>query len=171
MTTIEIKGLDDYPDLQDVILLVFTDFIKNEASKDLTTPYLLIIDEVWKLFKTPSGIGFTSEAYQTFRKYNGGIWSVSQNYKDFLSNDEIKNALLPNTSSIFVLPQKNIDWRDFQEGLDLNDEEVEIVKSLRIQKGEYGEIFFMQGDNRSIIRITPDPLSYKICTGSAEVEF
>ena len=65
----------------------------------------------------------------------------------------------------------SIDWRDFQEGLDLNDEEVEIVKSLRIQKGEYGEIFFMQGDNRSIIRITPDPLSYKICTGSAEVEF
>ena len=108
MTTIEIKGLDDYPDLQDVILLVFTDFIKNEAGKDLTTPYLLVIDEAWKLFKTPSGIGFT---------------------------------------------------------------EVEIVKSLRIQKGEYGEIFFMQGDNRSVIRITPDPLSYKICTGSAEVEF
>ena len=31
------------------------DLIKREAAKDLSTPYLLIIDEAWKLFETPSG--------------------------------------------------------------------------------------------------------------------
>ena len=102
LITIEVKGLDNYPDLQNVFLLLLTDFIRREAAKDLSTPYLLIIDEAWKLFETPSGRGFALEAYRTFRKYNGGIWAISQNYKDFLASGEIKNALFPNTASLFI---------------------------------------------------------------------
>ena len=165
LTTIETRGLDGHPDLQNVLLLIFTDFIRNEAARNLKTPYLLIIDEAWRLFDTPSGAAFTNEAYRTFRKFNGGIWSISQNYRDFLAKEEIKNALLPNTSNIFVLPQKNIDWGDFQSGLDLNEEEVEVIKSLEIRKGEYGEFFLIQGDCRTVVCVTPNPLSYKICTG------
>lgn len=164
MITIEIKGLDTYPDLQNVFLLLLTDFIKNEAAKDLRRPYLLIIDEAWKLFETQSGLSFTLEAYRTFRKYNGGIWCISQNYKDFLSSQEIKNAIFPNTTSIFVLRQRKIDWKDFQETMDLNDNELEVIKSLEIVKGKYSEFYFMQDENRAVLRLTPDPLSYWICT-------
>ena len=160
--TFETKGLDDYPDLQTVLLLVLTDFIKREAAKDLATPFLLIIDEAWRLFDTPSGISFASECYRTFRKYNAGIWSISQNYKDFLSRPEIKDALMPNTSSIFILRQKNIDWRDFQEALDLNDDDVDLAKSLEIRKGEYGEFLFCQGVNKAVVRVVSDPLSSAI---------
>ena len=164
LITIEIKGLDIYPDLQNVFLLLFTDFIRNEAARDLSTPYLLIIDEAWKLFETPSGLNFALEAYRTFRKFNGGIWCISQNYKDFLSNQEIKNAIFPNTTSVFILRQRKIDWKDFQKALDFNDDEVEVIKSLTIEKGQFSEFFFMQDENKAIIRLTPDPLSYWICT-------
>ena len=164
LITIEMKGLDTYPDLQNVFLLLFTDFIRNEAARDLSTPYLLIIDEAWKLFETPSGLSFALEAYRTFRKFNGGIWCISQNYKDFLSNQEIKNAIFPNTTSVFILRQKKIDWKDFQEALDFNDDEVEVIKSLTIEKGQFSEFFFMQDENKAVIRLTPDPLSYWICT-------
>ena len=54
LITIEVKGLDSYPDLQNVLLLLLTDFIRREAARDLRTPYLLIIDEAWKLFETPA---------------------------------------------------------------------------------------------------------------------
>ena len=164
LVTIETKGLDVYPDLQNVFLLLLTDFIRNEAAKDLRRPYLLIIDEAWKLFETKSGLSFTLEAYRTFRKFNGGIWCISQNYKDFLSSQEIKNAIFPNTTSIFVLRQRKIDWKDFQEAMDLNDNEIEVIKSLEIVKGKYSEFYYMQDEKRAVLRLTPDPLSYWICT-------
>ncbi|MGE4107372.1 MAG: TraC family protein [Bacteriovoracia bacterium] len=164
LITVETKGLDDYPDLQNVFLLLFTDYIKSEASRDKSRPYLLILDEAWKMFQTPSGLQFTIEAYRTFRKFFGGIWCISQNYKDFLFNQEIRNAIFPNTTSTFVLKQRAIDWKDFAETLQLNEAEIEAIKSIQVKKGEYSEIFFMQDTGRSILRIVPDPLGYYICT-------
>ena len=81
LVTIEIRGLDNYKDLKDIFLLLFTSFIKNEAAKDLSRPYLLIIDEAARLFLTPSGKDFAIECYRVFRKYNAGIWCISQNYR------------------------------------------------------------------------------------------
>lgn len=164
LVTIEMKGLDTYPELQNVFLLLFTDFIKNEAAKDTTRPYLLIIDEAWKLFETPSGLSFTLEAYRTFRKFNGGIWCISQNYKDFLSNQEIKNAVFPNTSSVFILRQRKIDWEDFKKTMDFSEDETNIVKSLELVKGQYSEFMYMQDERKIVLRLIPDPLSYYVCT-------
>ena len=164
LITIEIKGLDAYPDLQNVMLLNFTEFIKAKASTDTKRPTLLIIDEAWKLLETPSGQAFTVEAYRTFRKYGSGIWCISQNYKDFLANEEIANALFPNTTSIFILRQTKIDWEDFKKRLQLNQAEVETIKTLRSIKGEYSELFLMQNEHRSILRIQADPLAYWIAT-------
>jgi conjugal transfer ATP-binding protein TraC len=164
LITIEMKGLDTYPELQNVFLLLFTDFIKNEAAKDTSKPYLLIIDEAWKLFETQSGLSFTLEAYRTFRKFNGGIWCISQNYKDFLSNQDIKNAIFPNTSSVFILRQRKIDWDDFQKTMDFSEDETAVVKSLELVKGEYSEFLYMQDERKIVLRLIPDPLSYWICT-------
>lgn len=164
LTTIEIKGLDCYPDLQNVFLLLFTDFIRKEASRDISQPFLFVIDEGWKIFQTPSALAFALEAYRTFRKFNAGIWCISQNYKDFLFNEEITAAILPNTTSIFILKQRGIDWDDFKKTLNLDDAELDAVKNIRVQKGKFTEVFFIQDDGRSILHIEPDQLSYWICT-------
>lgn len=164
LTTIEIKGLDTYPELQNVFLLLFTEFIRTEATRDPSQPFLLLIDEGWKIFQTPSALSFALECYRTFRKYNAGIWCISQNYKDFLFNEEIAAAILPNTTMIFILKQRGIDWDDFKARLGLNDTELEAAKSLRVEKGEFTEVFFMQDEGRAILRIAPDPLGYWICT-------
>ena len=168
LVSFELKGLDGYPDLQNVLMLILTDFIKREASKDLSTPCLLIIDEGWKLFETTNGLGFAVEAFRTFRKYNAGIWCISQNYRDFLADEEVKNALLPNAASLFILRQKKIDWNDFKDTFDFNDEEIAVIKSLHFEKGVYSEFFYMQEDNKAVLRLIPDPLSYWICTTNGE---
>ena len=115
LVSIEIKGLDAHPDLQNVLLLLFTDAIKREAAEDLSRPYLLLIDEGWKLFETPGGRSFAIEAYRTFRKFHAGIWIITQNYRDVLGNEEVANAILPNTAQACILPQKKIDWDDFKK--------------------------------------------------------
>lgn len=164
LVTIEIKGLDNHRELKDIFLLLFTSYIKEEAARDLSKPYLLIIDEAHRLFLTPSGKDFAIESYRVFRKYNAGIWCISQNYRDFLSDQELSNALMPNTTNVFVLRQRKIDWEDFKKTFDFNDAQVEAVKSLEIVKGQFSEFFLMQDENQGVVRLEPEPLSYWICT-------
>lgn len=167
LITIEMKGLDSYPDLQNVFLLLFTDYIKAEASRDMKRPYLLIIDEAWKLFQTQSGSAFVFEAYRTFRKFLGGLICISQTYSDTLATEELRRAIFPNTSFLYILKQQVDDWDDFAKKLNLNEAELEQVKSIRTVKGEYSEIFLKQNENRVMLRLYPDPLSYWICTSDA----
>ena len=157
LITIEIKGLDDYPDLQQVMLLLLTDFIKA------TPNVLLIIDEAWRLFSGP-GQSFAVEAYRTFRKYGSGIWCISQNYRDFLADKALADTLMPNTASIFILPQKGIDWQDLQQKLQLNDSELKEIKGLKIEKRAYSELFLIQGENKGIFKIMPDSLAYWVAS-------
>jgi len=164
LVSIEIKGLDNHRELKDIFLLLLTSYIKAEAANDLSKPYLLIIDEAHRLFLTPSGKDFAIESYRVFRKYNAGIWCISQNYRDFLADRELSDALMPNTTNVFILRQRKIDWEDFKNTFDFNDAQVEAVKSLEIVKGKYSEFFLMQDEKQGVVRLEPEPLSYWICT-------
>lgn len=165
LVTIEVKGLENYRDLKDIFLLLFTSYIKNEAASDLARPYLLIVDEAQRLFKgSPMGREFAIDSFRVFRKYNAGIWCISQNYKDFLSDPDLADSLMPNTTFVFVLRQRKIDWDDFKNTFDFTDAQVEAVKSLEIVKGKYSEFFLMQDENQAVVRLEPEPLSYWICT-------
>ena len=106
LVTIEIQGLSQYPELKDIFLLLLTSFFQKEASSDLARPYLLIVDEAERLFKTEMAKQFVITCYRTWRKYNAGIFSISQNYRDFLLDENIRDSLMPNASSLFILSQK-----------------------------------------------------------------
>ena len=164
LVSIEVKGLDVYPDLQRVLLLILTEYIMNEASKDPRQRYLLIVDEIWKVLQNKSAAQFIIECYRTMRKFYGGIWGISQSIKDFMFNPEIAAAIMQNTPSRIILKQRGVDWAEFQNILSLNSAEVEAVKSLRSEKGKFSEHLFIQDENKAILKIEPDPLSYWICT-------
>jgi type IV secretory pathway VirB4 component len=165
IVTIEIKGLDNHRDLKDIFLLLLTSFIKEEAARDLTRPYMLIIDEAHRLFAgSQAGREFAIDSYRVFRKYNAALWLASQNYKDFLSDPELAAALLPNTTTVIILRQRKIDWPDFKEVFGLSDAQVEAAKSLQIVKGKYSEFFLMQDERYAVVRLEPEPLSYWTCT-------
>lgn len=164
ITAIEVKGLDDFPDLKDVFMLLITNFVQREAEKDLTCPYVLICDEAHRLFKTASTRDYILYCYRVFRKYNCSIFCITQNHKDFLSIPEVADAIFPNTTHVFILRQRKIDWHDFQKTFDFNEAELNAIKSLRIKKREFSEIFYMQDEKRAILKIIPDSLSYWICT-------
>lgn len=97
-----------------------------------------------------------------------GIYCLSQNYRNFLSDPQIAEAVLPNTTHVFVLRQKKIDWDDFQKIMGLKNAEIEAIKSLEIRKGEFSEVFYMQDEKRSLLRVRPDRLAYLICTSDGK---
>lgn len=76
--------------------------------------------------------------------------------------------VLPNTTHVFVLRQKKIDWADFQKIMGLKDAEIAAIQSLEIKKGEYSEVFYMQDEKRSLLRVRPDRLAYLICTSDGK---
>lgn len=165
LTTIEIKGLTNHPELKDILLLLLTSYIQDTAASDMTRPYLLICDEAERFFKSGElSKQFIITCYRTWRKYRASIYCLSQNYRDFLADPELADALLPNTTSVIILRQRKIDWKDFQTAFDFNQAQVEAVKSLEIVKGKYSEFFYMQDENQAILRLVPEPLSYWICT-------
>ena len=166
LVSIEVKGLENYRDLKDIFLLLLTSYIKNEAASDLSRPYLLIVDEAQRLFKSGSPMGreFAIDSFRVFRKYNAGIWCISQNYKDFLADPELADSLMPNTTFLFILRQRKIDWNDFKETFDFDDATVEAAKSLEIVKRKFSEFLLIQDENIAVLRLEADPLSYRICT-------
>jgi conjugal transfer ATP-binding protein TraC len=164
ITAIEVKSLDDFPELKDVFMLLITNFVQREAEKDLSSPYVLICDEAHRLFKTQSTRDYIMYCYRVFRKYNCSIFCITQNHKDFLSIPEVADAIFPNTTHVFVLRQRKIDWEDFQKTFDFNEAEIDAIKSLQIKKREYSEVFYMQDERRAILKIVPDELSYWVCT-------
>lgn len=168
IVTIEIKGLDNHKELKDIFLLLFTSFIKAEAARDLTRPYMLIIDEAHRLFAgSPAAREFAMDSYRVFRKYNAALWLASQNYRDFLSDPELAASLLPNTTTVMILRQRKIDWADFKLVFDLTDAQVEAAKSPEIVKGKYSEFFLIQDERCAVVRLEPEPLSYWACTSDA----
>ena len=165
LVTIEVLGLSNHPELKDILLLLLTSYIQDAAAADLATPYLLICDEAERFFKSGElAKQFIITCYRTWRKYNAGIWCLSQNYRDFLADPEIRDALMPNAPTAIILRQRKIDWSDFKSTFDFNDAQVNAIKSLEVVKGAYSEFFLLQDENQTVLRMIPEPLSYWICT-------
>ena len=171
VTSFEVKGLDDFPELKEVFMLLITNYVQRQAESDLSSPYTVVCDEAHRLMKSQLTREYITFCYRTFRKYNCSILLLTQNYRDVLGNPEIAEAILPNSNYVIILRQRKIDWSDFQKSFDFNEAELAAVKSLEIKKREFSEIFFMQDEKRAILRIVPDPLSYWICTSDAGDKF
>jgi len=164
LTTIEVKELETHPELKDIFLLLLTSQFQEDAASDLARPYFLIVDEAERLLKTEMAKQFVITCYRTWRKYNAGICCISQNYRDFLADEELKNALMPNTTSVYILRQKKIDWDDFKRVFDFNDAQIDAIKSIEVVKGSHSEFALIQDDEMAILKLVPEPLSYWICT-------
>ena len=167
LVSIEVQHLSNYSDLKDVLLLLLTSYIQDVASSDIEREYLLIIDEAERLFQSELARQVVITCYRTWRKFRSGIWCLSQNYKDFMADKALKDALMTNTTSVIILRQSKIDWGDFKKTFDFNDTQVERIKSLTIKKGEYSEFYYLQDESEAILRLVPEPLSHWFSTSDA----
>ena len=164
LITFDLKKLESYPDLQAICLCIVTDLIWSEVQKDRGTKKLIIFDECWKLLKDAAGVVFIEEVFRTCRKYFCSAIAISQHLSDF-ANSEIAGAILPNCAIKWVLMQPPGDFSHLKETLDLNDNEIEMIKSLRSKKGQFSEAYMMSGgEDRAVVMIETTPLEYWLLT-------
>lgn len=159
----DLKGMESYPDLQSACLFIITDFVWREVQADRSKMKFLILDECWKLIENDSASSFIAEVFRTFRKYMASAIAISQNIDDF-ARSKIANAILPNSSIKWVLKQKGADKERLKTVLSLNPNEVEIISSLKQERGSYSEAFLMAEDSRALVIIESTPLEYWLAT-------
>ncbi|PIU00989.1 MAG: hypothetical protein COT74_00310 [Bdellovibrionales bacterium CG10_big_fil_rev_8_21_14_0_10_45_34] len=160
----DLKNLESFADLQNICLYVITDLVWREVQKDRSKMKFIVFDECWKLLKDEAGLVFIEEIFRTVRKYNCSAIAISQDLLDFL-NSKISSALLPNCAMKWILMQSQNDFAKMQEALGLNENELQLIQSLRQQKGEYSEAFLIAGQERHTVAvIEPTPLELWIAT-------
>jgi conjugal transfer ATP-binding protein TraC len=164
IVSFDLKGLDAYPDLQAVCLFIITDLIWREVQKcSRSQKKILCFDECWKLLESEAGSSFIGEVFRTFRKYYAGVIAISQDIDDF-AKSKIAGAILPNSAIKWILMQKGANQARLKEVLQLNENEMSLVASLRQERGLYSEAFLIAGDDRAVVAIEATPLEYWIAT-------
>jgi conjugal transfer ATP-binding protein TraC len=146
--------------LQSIIFFLISSVIENKL-KDKTLKKIIVIDEGWKFFNDDIGSMLIQNLYRTARKFNAGILSISQSPTDFLST-KAANAIISNSYVKYILRLKS--GFELLEQFGLNAQEVGKVKSLRIEKGKYSEVFLKFSEYARVIRIEPSAVDYWICT-------
>ena len=159
----DLKGMEAYPDLQAVSLFIITDFIWREVQKDHEHRKIVVIDEGWKLLEDEAGIAFIEEVFRTFRKHNAAAIAISQNIDDF-AKSKIAGAILSNSATKWVLIQRGADQERLKEVLQLNPNEMQLVSSLRQERGVYSEAFLLSDKNKSLVVVESTPLEYWLST-------
>lgn len=163
LISFDLKGLDNHPDLQAVCLFLITDLVWRDVQSDRSRKKLLVFDESWKLLENETGASFISDVFRTFRKYYAGVVAISQDIDDF-AKSKIAGAILPNSASKWILMQKGANFERLRDVLQLNEKEIDLIKSLYQEKGKYSEAFLISGDYKAVVSVCPTPLEYWLST-------
>ncbi|MGE9310877.1 TraG family conjugative transposon ATPase [Niabella sp. CJ426] len=66
---------------------------------------LLVVEEAWKAIATKLMAGYLVYQYKTGRKFNGETIVVTQELDDIIGNEVVKNSIIANSDTIFLLDQ------------------------------------------------------------------
>jgi len=130
-------------------------------------PKTLLVDEGWATQRDDFSARLVERAARIYRSFGGRFGAVSQSFEDF--DTPFGRALLANTATKIVLPQDASSLAKIRNYIALNDAEFELVRSLRMVKGAFGEFFVrIEGKGATVGRVVPDALRYAVATTDAQ---
>lgn len=143
--------LSEYPDAIKAPLLVFL----IEYFRSLEGKKIFVLDECWNLLE--KNADFVSEAVRTLRKLHGSLIAISQNFDDF-SKTQLGKVIIQSTNYKFLFKQA-VNSSEFLSSFD-----VDLLESIKSEKGEYSEFLFLSEGIKKPLRYIPTPLEYQLFT-------
>ena len=136
------------------------------ARGDRQQPFLIIIDEAWKLLTGKDTSSFISEVTRTARKYKGGLVLGTQHLKDYFNVASPAATEAFNCSTWKCLLYQEADaikgLRDHPQlkAFIGNDFQESLLCSLRSSPPHYSEVALYGADLKGVIgRLSLDPFS------------
>lgn len=153
----EIDSIKEHKILFPIVTLIIMDvFIQKMRYK--SNKKILCIEEAWKAIASPMMAGYIVYLYKTVRKFNGEVMVVTQEIGDIVGNAIVKDTIIANSDTIFLLDQSKFKDNFHQVESLLSITEVEKnklftvnrldnkegrsrFKELYIRRGAVGEVY------------------------------
>lgn len=153
----EIDSIKEHKLLFPITTLIIMDvFIQKMRYK--SNKKILCIEEAWKAIASPMMAGYIVYLFKTVRKFNGEVMVVTQEINDIVGNAIVKDSIIANSDTIFLLDQSKFKDNFHQVESLLSITEVEKnklftvnrldnkegrsrFKELYIRRGAVGEVY------------------------------
>jgi conjugal transfer ATP-binding protein TraC len=160
---IETQELSDIPDLQAVVLQIFSLMISNEIFLgDRSRRSIVCIDEASFLLISPQMGGFIEGMARRLRKHNGALLVGTQSVLDFDTVAGAK-AALQNSNWFIMLGCSGKELESLKKGglLNVDPYTEKLLKSMTIREGQYSEAYITNSSSRfsAVVQLKLDPFS------------
>jgi conjugal transfer ATP-binding protein TraC len=164
---LEMKELDDRPQLQTIVLLI----LMMRIEQTMYSPHrdrrkqVCLIDEAWKLLSYGNAATFVEEGYRTARKYGGSFVAISQGINDFYKNPTTL-ACLENSDQTLLLAQKEESIKQLanSDRLPGGKESIPLIRKLKMVKGLYSSCASINPEGMAVVRLIVDKFSEMLFT-------
>ena len=147
----------------------------QEAKKTAfrVTNSFILFDEATQLIKDPRLVSLIDELFSTARKYNTGVWTITQNFLSFKEAALSSKVKINSTTTIFLSHANDEEAkRVVIEDFGMSDEESQAFSSLKTVKGEYATALIKTQmgatELSEVVRIELSALDYVISTSDKE---
>jgi len=125
----------------------------NEISKNRDEQVILVCDESHLLIdpNNKDGIDFLKRTSKRIRKYNGSLWTISQNLADYCSTglERYGQVIIDNSAYIMVMAQGQKEIESVQQMMKLSESEMQFLTTASRGQG----LFVISQDTRLPIQI------------------
>lgn len=161
MTVLELEALKGRQHLQRVVLLQLIYQIQQEMYRgNRDKRRVILIDEAWEHLQAGGSAvaQFIEDCYRRARKYGGAIIMCTQTIGD-LHGSSVGRAVAANSAYSFFLGQRGdtVDRAVSDGHISLSAPAVQLLKSVKTEKGRYSEIFIQAEDSVGVARLYVEP--------------
>ena len=161
--------------LNDKLKELLTFIVIQEAKKsafEITNSFILF-DEAAQLIKDPRLSDLIEELFATARKYNTGVWTITQNFLSFKEVSLSSKIKINTTTTIFLSHANDEEAKRVIAGdFGFTKYEKEAFETLKTVKGNYSSALFRtqiaDSTESEVVRIELSPFDYAIATSDKE---
>ncbi len=125
----------------------------NQISKNRNEQVIFVCDEAHLLIdpNNPDGADFLKKCTKRARKYNCGVWTISQNFIDYTANnlERYGQVIIDNSSYLFVMEQGIKEIESVKKMMNLSESETQFLTTASKGQG----LFVVGQDTRIPIQI------------------
>lgn len=135
-----------------------------ESPEYRTIPKFFEIDEAQYTLSVPHAAEFATQKARTWFKHGGGMGFWTQNPEHYSSLDEW--TTLRSSASVFIfMPDNEATVKAFHDAYGFDEEEVNIIRSLKVKQQSYIKIPDMQ--IAKVVNLFVEAEQYAVCTSTS----
>lgn len=160
----DFKNANQSPHILEIATFIVGGYICRKMVEN-PLPKFIIFDEFKTTMQHEAGAALCEMIAKNCRKHGVSFITISQQVNDFLEHSTSETLYKQANFKWFLHMDDNLK-RD-KESLNITNTDIDWIRDLETVKGSFAEVYLMYGDRKSLLRLSPDPLTYWASTTDA----